>query len=885
MLISKEELDKIEDKKLRKTITRLNKALDKEDQEKARQEVQKLEDIVQANASIRVPTTYVLSIVVEEHPELLTSIEQLMPYLNEDDEKVILNVLVCFGFYLLHNIANATQAQVSLLVTFIKHSDKEVRETAYSFLESIPGEYFFMIKQEALELLDQLKNEPNPKFQAILVKFLNRMIDENIHFAQRIEKRFIEFVAGDVPREVELLVFEGFKKINPALKNPEDMEKAQVLELQANRPPIVKIHNLEKISKELGISLDDVKEKYRELRDTGLIAGFFYLKRKRKNFIEFELERMVDFLGAGRKKVEELKDLFSLNDSQLEILVKTLVKERLLRGYLSKIFFYSHDSIKQEIMDQYIKTGEIQISDFSSFINEKYVKSVIREFADSSKTIGFFDRHGEKYHSLKNILRNIEREASKASIIDLSHYKTNFHPDDYYKIKDEVVKKYCTDYRAGSVYLTNIGKIRIEQALLDAEKIGYANLEKIEANLGIPVLIIENIAKDRFKRKNGFWNQEGKNFYFFKYLEGEIEKVKTSLKGAPDKIQDALSKMSTDLGLSVENINARLKAKQEQIGEKILKQDSIELNEYMKMLDMKRTEFLEFIDTLDRPYLETGNRVIFSPDKIREHKRDIENILIRDSRRQSTLELTDLQGKYKLKSTIIGEILNNLIDNEKITGFWIGGDRFVTEFGIEQTIRDQSTGGMFWIDDIFEDHELSDADRALVIDILQDLIARGTLEGAYDPEEGSFFTFDAKSEMDKNMAIQGLDAVYNGIVEKLNAITHEIGKAILEVESVKPQLMQKIEDQIEDTVKKLIGWEREIQNFVYRRSRFLPNWKEDPEVKAYLEEFEEKKKLFWGLENRFPEIVALKTRLRMNPDNKDAKRELEVLYKRFGFSN
>ncbi|MHA1731979.1 MAG: hypothetical protein ACTSU5_08540, partial [Promethearchaeota archaeon] len=347
--------------------------------------------------------------------------------------------------------------------------------------------------------------------------------------------------------------------------------------------------------------------------------------------------------------------------------------------------------------------------------------------------------------------------------------------------------------------------------------------------------------------------------------------------------ETTLEELSDRLGLPVDTISARLKAKQEKIGEKILGKESIDLLEYMKVLDMKKGELIRFVDSLNRPYLELGNKIIFSPAKIKETKGKIRSDIIRDSRRSARLSLAALQGTYKLTSSTIGEILEELIEDGKVSGFWINGDLFLTEFGIEQTLLEQSTAGMFWIDDIFEDHELDDAERGLVEEVLQTLISKKALDGTYNSEDGSFFTFDAKEEMDKNMAIQGLDAVYNGIVEKVEGVMSDIGKLVLGAEGVKPQLMQKIEDTIEETVKKMVGWERELQNFVYRRSRFIPGFKEDLEVKAYLEEFDGRKKLLWSLENKFPEIVGLKTRLKINPDNKDAKKELDILYRRFGF--
>lgn len=882
MLIETTEIDQLPTKQLVKTCQRINKYLDKEKPEKAKKEVSKLEEALQ-NPEEAVPASYVLSVIAEKDPELLDGVDVLEELLESENEKIFLNGIVGMGFYILYELYNdeVDQKRVSSFIANVRHPKADVREMVVMILEQFPPDSFYLITQEALSLLEQLREESQEDLRRAILKFLNQMITENIHYSEKIESVYLQLLEEPLPKETVEAVATGLREINPNLPH-EFAEQREIIDLQSERPPIVKIHDLTQIQHELNLTEEEVKDKYMELRDEGLLSGFFYLRGSKKQFVEYEEAQMVRFLEKGKKKVDDLLGLFGVNEQQLNILVKTLVKERLLRGFLSKLYFYSHENILENMLKQFNQTGEILVEDFTSYLNEKYVMSILKQLANSSKTEGFFDRKQTRYISLNRILKEIEAKASKTTAVDLAEYKALFHTPDYYKIKEACTKRLFTEYHAGPVFLTHVGKIRLEQALVDAGKIGFADVEKINETLEVPLPIVKQIARTWFEKKNGLWDASDTKFYFFRYLEVEIEKINKDIKSPVDRAE-ALKDLSSHLGISLENLNARLKAKQDQVGAKILRHDSVDIVEYMDMLDMKRSEFIHFIDTLDRPYLQLDNKVIFSPKKIADVTTKIKNDVIRDARRSRTLELTALQKKYKLKSTVFGDIVRSLVEEGKIEGFWIHGDVFLTRFGIEQALIDLKRKDRFWIDDIIEGHELSNEELAFVEEVLQDLIDHGRIEGTYDPEDRSFFTQDAKVKMDKEKTLEGLKELQESILAQLDDAFGRIAMLLFEEEGMNPQTIQIIEDFIDETVKQSIEWEREINTFVFRRSRFVQDLKEDEDVRFYVDQFQNRKNLFWELENRIPEILALKKWLKINPENEEKEAELARLYRHFGF--
>ncbi|MFX0072804.1 MAG: hypothetical protein ACFFAO_17115, partial [Candidatus Hermodarchaeota archaeon] len=149
--------------------------------------VSELEDLLQDDDQL-VPITYILSIIAENYPKLISDrlIEKAKPFIKSENEKLRINTISIIGFLIL-NSPNLIEQYFDLFVQLLIDKSLDVRNNIHFFLHE-----FLMLEYNWFEnytdlILKALKLENKKENILSLLKYLN--YSKTLNFEQLIDFR------------------------------------------------------------------------------------------------------------------------------------------------------------------------------------------------------------------------------------------------------------------------------------------------------------------------------------------------------------------------------------------------------------------------------------------------------------------------------------------------------------------------------------------------------------------------------------------------------------------------------------------------------------------------------------------------------------------------
>ena len=121
----------------------------------------------------------------------------------------------------------------------------------------------------------------------------------------------------------------------------------------------------------------------------------------------------------GKIKVDEIAEYFKIggldNKTIINVLIKDMVKNHLIKGYISNEYFYAWDFIRNEILQKLQKEGRIKIQTYVAFLNAEFVEKLIHSLIEQGTSTGFYDQKKEYFYTQNSLLKEIEQQAAKSS--------------------------------------------------------------------------------------------------------------------------------------------------------------------------------------------------------------------------------------------------------------------------------------------------------------------------------------------------------------------------------------------------------------------------------------------------------------------------------------
>ncbi|MBD3340473.1 MAG: hypothetical protein GF353_15265 [Candidatus Lokiarchaeota archaeon] len=884
------------------TIKKLNKFFEKQKLSKLGKKIHELLSLIE-DPKLAIPITYVLSIIAEKETKLISQeiIEEIKPFLKSSNKKIKLNSIIILGFYLLSNL-EYLEDYISLFFNFLLEDSDDVKDNAYYFLQLFIRDYDKPLNKYVDNLLLTISKEMNNINNLIpLLRFLSKCSDLTFNQHFKLKKLLIDIIKIHYKNEDSSLLEEinnVKKRFFPTLEKLkyDQFSCEDVINLFDNYFIMKNYEFLNYISDQQS----EFKEKLNKIKENANTDKeiYFYLKfAKEKVAYIFEIERdkLLRFFNRDSKiSMEEIESRFEniINKEILEDFLKILMKLNYIKGYLSEFFFYPSHFLMKDINETFQKTGIINIKSKYNYLPPKLVYKIVSEIDQPY----LLSPDKKIYYSIDKIKYQINSAAAKNNSIDLKGYRERLRDKDFLKLIKNLPEEYLTNFHKGTQWLTNIGKIKIEQEIEQSIKyIGFLDINKITQKLNINKLLLIDVVLINVDSRSGIWNKNKDIFYFSRYLTDKINFIKT-IKDEQVRNQKVLE-LSEELQIDSEHIFSKIDENIKLIGEEIKTKDQIKIDEYLEKTGMKRKNFLDFIEELHLDYLLKQNLLILSPKKIESAKSRIKIELIKDSEKK---DFINLDG-YDVPSSIVEELINELRLEKQIDGIYYSvndNPRFYTERGIRNLMLENSL--MFSFDDLFYGRELTDNEIEFMKNILFYLIESNRLKGAFNEEQLLFTSNDLHFAKDYNQNILKFEKTVNKYLYYFNREFEKIKEILNKQESpIYPQEIKKIQESIDVINKKYITWRESLNAFVrrvsqgflkeqglnFRRYKKLTEEKkqeiklfsEDPEVEDLLKGFNSWVKFFNELETKYPNIIFYKKRLMNNPQDEETKDMLEEL--------
>ncbi|MFX1337340.1 MAG: hypothetical protein ACFFDK_01880 [Promethearchaeota archaeon] len=888
-------------KEIEPLIIRLNKFISKEKIVKIQKTIKQLENLLE-ESDFRIPITYILSILAENYIELISSdlINKLEPFLKAKNEKLKVNSIIILGFYILGN-ANLIKKYFSIFIQLLIDDSEDVKDNAHYFLHEFVKESPTSIYSHVNILLDALKLEKKKENIISLLHFLQYINELDFKQLYRFRESAKELMQSDVSAESpEILKYLEilFKRFFPSLKeidfrNLKTEDSLKLLDGQF----LMKKLNISEIAQEKNMNIKNLLEKIKKsrLKDVEI---YFYIKDKKKNeiyFYELEKNKLYNIFNTDNKiSYQKLKETFSQiieNDSELELFIATLLNLNLIKGYISKFNFYPYEYLKSDINNQFLKKGHINIKKQYDFLPASFVHDII---ADLNQEF-LMGTNLQVYYSLKKIIQQINRVAANNSVIDLKSYRQKLLEQDFIKLIKNLPRDYLTNFHKGTSWLTNIGRIRVEDEINNSKLIGFIDMIKISEKLKINKLLLMDILTLNIDPRSGIWDKNKEIFYFSKYLNSRIEEINRNSDETSKKEQ--INKLAEELNIDIDHILSKIDENLKSIGEEIKSKDEINILEYTEKTGMNYDVFFSFINELGLNYFIKGDQLILSPKKIEEAKNNIKYNLIDRAKSAKLISL----GNFGINSDLIKELISELKKDGKLQGIFheeAGEIVFYTLKGIRDLMLENSF--LFSFEDLFYGKELNEDEISLLKELLENLIKERKLKGTFDIKTNTFSSEELLFEFDYNTVIDDFRKVVNKHIKKFTIEFQKI-KQILskQDETIFPQEIKIIQDTIDRINLNYVKWRAQLnayvieankkllqnQGFSFKRYQNLPAekkndvkiFKEDPDVYELLDKFEQWVKVFNEIEQNYGKIIFLQKRLINNPEDKEAKNNLNEL--------
>ncbi len=889
-------------------IIRINKFIEKDKISKISEIIGELGDLLE-DKDLVVQTTYILSVIAEYDIDLITErlIQKIEKFLLSDDEKLKINSIIIIGFFITSN-PNFIDKFYEIFINFIVDNSNDVRDNAHYFLQDFIKEEPKSICKYNNIILQALEiEEKNKENIASLLNFLNQ--SDSLNFNQLVKfrelsKRLISYFYEGQKSQIKLNLRIILNKFFPSLKDL-NLENLRIIELKKllddqfimKKEAFTDIKNREK-----NITLKDYIEKLRNSRLKEIELNF-YINDKKNNetyFYQFEKDKLVKIFDRNKKiPLNDLKDFFSKiidSDHELKAFTKMLVRLGVVKGYLSEFYFYPYNHIYVEILDSFQKSGVVNLKGKFDILPPKYIHDIIL----STNQEILMGKNNEIYFTLKRIKEEIIETAAKDAIINLKPYREKLREDHFIKLIKNLPKEYLTNFRKGTIFLTNIGKNRVETEINNSKFIGFMDLNKLSEKLKINKILLLDVIMLNVDDRSGIWYKNKEIFYYSKYITERIDKI--NLISDEKEKEEQISFISKELNIDRNHILTKIDENFKLIGEEIKRQDKIKINEYLEKTGMEYDLFIKFINDLQINFFRKGDVLILNPNKIEEAKSSIKINLINNSKTENFISL----GNFDITSSVIEHLINELKNEKKLKGiFYMENEEllFCTEKGIRNLMLENSF--LFSFDDLFYEKELSQEEIDLLTEIFNDLVKERKLVGNFNQETLTFSSKDVIFASDYNSSLFEFEKNVNSYLQKFHAEFQKIKKILTKQnETIFPQEIKMIQDIIDRINSKYVLWRDSLEAFILRtNTTFLKkqgltvkrykklkqetfevkekddikSFEDDLEVSGLMIEFNNWVKLFNVLELKYPNVIFYQKRLIANPEDKESNKKFNDL--------
>ena len=891
---------------LESIVGKLNKYLDKNKVEKVPKLVEELKGLLDED-SIVVPVTYILSVLAEENFKFISkeTIERVQEFLKSPELKLRLNAVIILGFAMITNSEYINNYLLDFILA-LKDKNSDIKENAYYFLQEI-----VKIKPKILcnykeHLLRALVEEQNENNLYSLLEFLSKCeifyFNEIFWFRKglnKISKLFSEkkeSIFHNVLVELCKKFYGPFKNLNL-----EELSIKKIYEL-INNQLIIKKFNFTDFSRQNNIQLKDFIEKIKNSRFRKEEI-YFYIKNNETNeiyFYEVEKQKLINFFEQNKRiSVQAIKTFLSIIESELELkyIVKILLKLKHINGYFSELgYFYPYSYLKSEFEKSIKNQGIISIEQFN-YLPLGLIKKIIKHISNSTNQKLLLAKNNTAFYSLKKITQEINSKASKDNIVDIKPYRELLTEKSFIKLIRNLPKDYLTKYRKGTILLTNLGLLKINNEIEHSKILGYLSIPKISKKLGINKILLVDVLDHYIDHRSGIFNKERNIFYYSKFLNDKIEKI-NQLSDTREK-ENQILLLTKELNIHKDLILAKIDENLKLIGESIKQQDKIVITEYLEKTGMTEGIFFDFIDDLGLKYLKKGDILIFNEYKIKEAEKEIRSILINKSRTQDHISLGDID----ITSSLVENLLNEMQNDGKIEGIFYRDDaekKFYTQKGIEKLMLQNSS--IFSFHDLFYGKELSEKEVEFLRSILENMLNKRILKGTFDEKSLTFSSFEVLFAQDYNVMLREFDKTVNSYNHLFNLEFHKIKKILTKRdENIFPQEIKEIQKSIDRINEQYVRWRSELEAFIrkvniqllkkqgYSMKKYktmmsstdkkedIKLFEDDPEVQEKFKQFTSWIKLFNDIELKYGNILFYQKRLITNPGNSENKKKLESL--------
>jgi len=891
---------------LQTIVEKINKLLIKDKTDKVLKLIKDLEDQLE-DSDLLVPITYILSVFAENYTELIEErlIEKIEPYFRSENDKLKINSIIIIGFYLLNN-PNLIENYFDEFILLIANKSIDVRDNAHYFLQE-----FIKISPEllnthsnsniTLEALSLEEKTENIISLLILLDHLNPKKFEltQIYKLRKILKSLILSFSKDKSTNVFFKIEEILNKFFPALKdvNVNYIKDYDLVKILENVFLMKKYKFLMRENVELRDLISKIKKS--PLRKKII---YFYVKDKKTKiifFYEFEKKKLMKYFDRKSSKIskQKLLEIFSEiseNESDLKLFLGMLIKLGHVNGYLTNLGnFYPYDYLKTEIVNDFQRLGFVNLKKKFQFLPQEFVQEIIL----TTKQEFLLSKSGNSYYSLKKLQEKVSGIAAKMSSIDLKQFRDKLQEMDFIKLIKNLPEEYLTNFRKGTIWLTNIGQTKIWNEINNSRIIGFFDLYKVSNKLNINEILLMDVLEDRIDFRSGHWNRSKEIFYYSSYIKKKIEEI-NAIKDEDEKAK-RIDIIADELDIEQEQILNRIDENYKSIGEEIKQQDQIKISEYIEKMGLDYETFLSYINDLEINYFKKGDLLILSPKKIEEVKNSIKLSLIENSKSMNKISL----GSFDITSNLIENLINELKKDGKLKGIFYEEENelmFYTEKGIQKLMLDNSF--LFSLEDLFYGKELSKEDIDFLYDIFKDLVNKKKLKGNFDEDTLTFSSDDVLFANDYNTNLYELEKRINNYVSKFNFEFQKIKKILTKSnETIYPQEIKLIQEAIDKINGIYVYWQAGLESFVnlanakllkdqgYSVRRFkslekslekkedIKSFEKDPEVYDLLENFKRWVRLFNNIETKYQNVIFYQKRLINNPDDKESRKNLDDL--------
>ncbi|MBN1214867.1 MAG: hypothetical protein JXA99_05425 [Candidatus Lokiarchaeota archaeon] len=892
-------------------IKKINKYLEKGKHSNISPQIEELKRYLDHD-TLSVPITYIFSVLAENYPELfnLELIDKIEPLVYSDNIKLKLNSISILGFFILNNPELIDIKYFSLFTKLLNTEKKDIRENCYYFLQRM-----FNIDQRKLlkfmdNLLEALELEIlDSKLEDIII-ILNFIQNcDNFNFKQlytlrKLSKSIITEIYDDSDSDLKSILNNLLKNKYQELigVNFEDINNNDLLSLINKTFIQLKYEFNNDLKKEKQIEFKDYLKKFKKnvLKEKEI---YFYFKDQEKQNIylfELEKEKTIDFFNQNCKlSYQEIINQFQkvLDDSNLQLFVKMLLKLKHISGFLSEFNFYPSNYIITELTNSLKEVGYIELDNYN-YLPIDFIIENIKKISNEANYKILVGKEKKTFHVLSKITEKIREIAAKETCINLKTYRDQFTEKSFVKIIKSLPKDYLTSYHKGSSWLTNIGKYKFLKELENSKIIGFFDIEKIKEKLDITEDLIREIFNNEIDIRSGVWNKSQDIFYYSKYIKQKVEDI-NQIKDPQERV-DRINKLSRDLNIEKEKIIGKIDENIELIGEEIKNQDQIRIPEYIEKLGMDYNDFMHYIDSLGLNYLKRADFLIFNPLKIENAKKEITQLIKRDIQ---TLDFISLDN-YDMNSTIIKEILKELQNIEEFKGIVYEMEnekKFYTQIGLKNMML--SNIFLFSFHDFFYGKTLDDNEISILLNLFYDLNKQGRLKGTFNKATLTFSSDEIVFAKDYNSNLDQFRFMVDNYIKKFNSEFKKIKPILNKETAIIPQEIKLIQDAILRINENYIFWKSKLDAYITRVHKKLledqgislkkfnsvsytgmdkkdiKSFADDIEVKELMDKFNYWISLFNKLELKYQNVIFYQKRYLNNPDDQESNQNLLELRK------